>query len=208
MSTASLRADHKMRYGGILENPWISKIQRAMLDAGRVGELKDGLAKLEYKSVLDVGCGLGECSAVNKELYVGLDNSFSRVQFAKRRYSHCEFLMGDAVHLPFEAKSFDMGMLIDTSHHLTDEELKIVLHELKRVCRKYIIVSDPVVLPGQNALSRFFYSLDRGACFRSPGESQKIFKTIAGLEVRDTFSCKTFPGLYVHQAFILQIASH
>lgn len=199
-------ADRKMRFGGILENPLISKIQRAMLDAGRVSGLKKGLRSLEYFRALDVGCGLGECSAVNKGSYVGIDNSFSRIFYAAKRYPQQDFLVADALKIPFAQKSFDLALLIDTSHHLSDEQFKTALIELKRVSRRYIVVSDPVVYDGQNALSKFFYKLDRGACFRTLEQSKAVFSSIAGLECKSTFSYRTFPGLYVHQAFVLDVA--
>ncbi len=198
-------ADRKMRFGGILENPIISRIQRAILDGGRVGGLKSGLRSLEYSDVLDVGCGLGECSAVNKGSYVGIDNSFPRIAYAARQYPRHTFFVGDAVQVPFTDKSFDLALLIDTSHHLTDEQFKTVLAELKRVSRRYIVVSDPVIYQGQGALSKFFYKLDRGACFRTPEQSRAVFSAAAGLQYRTTFLCRTFPGLYLHQAFVLEI---
>lgn len=198
-------ADHKMRFGGILENPWVSKIQRAILDGGRVKGLKKGLRSLEYAQVLDVGCGLGECSAVNRGSYAGIDNSFPRIAFAAQRYPAHTFFVGDAVQIPLADKTFDLVLLIDTSHHLTDEQFKTVLAELKRVGRRYIVVSDPVVYEGQNVLSKFFYKLDRGACFRTQEQSRHVFASTDGLHYKGTFSCRTFPGLYVHQAFVLEI---
>lgn len=201
-------ADRKMRFGGILENPLISKIQRAILDGGRVSGLKSGLRSLEYLKVLDVGCGLGECSAVNKGSYVGIDNSFPRIAYAAHCYPKHTFFVADAVQIPFASKTFDLALLIDTSHHLTDEEFATVLKELKRISRRYIVVSDPVVYERQNALSKFFYKLDRGACFRTEQDSRAVFANIPGLGYKGTFSCRTFPGLYVHQAFVLEITEN
>ena len=117
-----------------------------------------------------------------------------------------DFVLADALNIPFAEKSFDLTLLIDTSHHLNDVQFKTALIELKRVCRRYIVVSDPVVYDGQNALSKFFYKLDRGACFRTVEQSKAVFSSIAGLECKETFSYRTFPGLYVHQAFVLQVA--
>lgn len=202
-------ADRKLRFGGILENPTISKVQRAVLDGGRVRGLRHGLKGIEYERILDIGCGLGECSGVLRAegRYVGVDNSFSRIAYAQARYPAHTFLVGDALSIPFADQSFDAVMLIDTSHHLTDEQFRRALTELKRLSRKFIIVSDPLVYAGQNSLSKFFYSLDRGACFRSEDQSRKILQTVPGLRCIGTFSYRTFPGLYIHQAFILQVGS-
>ncbi len=201
-----ITADHKMRFGGILENPLVSKIQRAILDGGRVKGLKAGLSSLEYSHVLDVGCGLGDCSAISKGSYIGIDNSFPRIFYAANRYPMHRFFVSDAREIAFADKSFDLALLIDTSHHLTDEQFKAVLVELKRVSRRYVVVSDPVVYQGQNILSKFFYKLDRGACFRTQEQSKMVFAETPGLQYKATFSYRTFPGLYVHQAFVLEIA--
>lgn len=200
-------ADHKMRFGGILENPLISKIQRAILDGGRVRGLKNGLKPLEYDQVLDIGCGLGECSAVNKGRYIGIDNSFPRIAYAAKHYPKHIFFVGDAISIPVLDKAFDLALLIDTSHHLTDDQFKTVLLGLQRISRRYIVVSDPVIYPGQNFLSKFFYKLDRGACFRTEQQSKAVFDAVPGLQYRSTFSYRTFPGLYIHQAFVLEISS-
>lgn len=200
-----LTADRKMRFGGLLENPWISKIQRAFLDSGRLAGLRSSLRNLAYTSLLDVGCGLGECAALRKGFYTGLDNSLARVRFAADHNRESSFLVGDALRLPFADKSFEMVLLIDTSHHLDDEQVKIVLSELCRVSRHYIVISDPVRYPGQNALSKYFYSLDRGACFRSEQQSHALFALVPGLSYRKTIKNRTFPGLYLHQAFIFEV---
>ena len=196
--------DQKLRWGGILENPIVSNVQRNCLDYGRVNGLKNILKKYEYKSVLDVGCGLGEGTAVNKGMYCGLDNSFSRACFASQKHKHCSFFVGDALRLPVFNHSFDLAMLIDTSHHLSDDAFCQVLLELRRVSKKYIVVSDPIVFDKQSFLSSFFYRLDRGGRFRTMEEMKNIFKRINHLRLIEVSSFKTFPGLYLHTTFVLQ----
>lgn len=200
-------ADRKLRFFGILENPTVSKIQRLILDGGRVAGLRAGLQKIEYQTVLEIGCGLGECSGVSRKgvRYVGIDNSLPRIQYAQGRYSQHTFIVGDALNLPFADRSFDVVMLIDTSHHLTDEQYCEVLDKIKSLSRKYIVVSDPLIYEGQNALSRFFYSLDRGTCFRNEQQSQTIFASVPGIRYQGAFAFRTFPGLYVHKGFILEV---
>lgn len=201
----STLTDRKDRYGGIFEIPVISRVVRLLVDGGRVRGLAKGLKGYDYASVLDVGCGIGECSAVSRGRYVGIDNCLSHIEDAVRNYKKCHFLVGDAMRLPFRPKAFDLCLLIDTSHHLPDDVFKHVLVELRGMSRKYIVVSDPIVTENQGRISAFFYSLDRGACFRKAAPLREIFNAVPGIRLKDSFSYRTFPGLYVHHAWILEV---
>jgi SAM-dependent methyltransferase len=196
--------DRKFRWGGILENPLASIAVRGLVDGGRVRRLGRALAASAFDTVLEVGCGVGECAALFRQRYVGLDNSLRSVAYAAGRQPQHAFLAGDAAHLPFRDQAFDAALLIDTSHHIPDEFLIVVLRELRRVARRCVIVSDPVLRPGQSRFSRFFYGLDRGACFRSPLQMETLFQAAGGLEIVRTASFRTFPGMYVHTAFVLK----
>ena len=196
--------DRKFRFGGVFENPVVSKFQRGIMDGGRVGFLKKCLAKYSYSSVVDIGCGLGEYCAVNKGFFCGIDNSKKRVAFAAKMHGKHSFAVADAKELPFNDNTFDVVMLIDTSHHLSDDEFKVVLDSMKRIGKKYIVISDPVLFDGQGAVSRFFYDLDRGGKFRSIGQMRKFFETNPDMLLLETKTYRTFPGLYVHAAFVLE----
>lgn len=199
--------DRKSRWGGILEHPRLSTWQRNCLDGGRVEGLCRALKPYDYESLLDVGCGGGEGQSAKKGFYCGIDNSFLRVHFASAEYPGSFFVNGDARRLPFQNQAFDMVMLIDTSHHITDEQLPAVVWELKRVSKKYIVISDPVVFSNQSRLSHLIYSLDRGGCFRKVDHMKDILKRVEGVRLLDVVEFKTFPGLYLHAAFILQITN-
>ena len=57
-----------------------------------------------------------------------------------------------------------------------------VLKEAARVAERYVVVSDPVLFEGQNLVSRYFYSLDRGGCFRTADGMKKILEQVQNLE--------------------------
>ena len=198
------QADRKGRFGGILENPFVSLAIRDMLDFGRWQGLVRTIAPLDVHSVLDIGCGWGENCRVCRAGYVGIDNSASRIKFASRYYKKSRFIHADALEFPIQEKSFDLVMLIDTSHHFIEPQLVQVLEKMKACTRRWILVSDPVLYEGQNAVSRFFYGLDRGAMFRTAKDMETMFREKAGLLVEKVDFFTTFPGLYRHGVFLLQ----
>ncbi len=96
--------DQKDRWGGLFEIPWISKVQRLMLDAGRLRGLSRALSGIAFSSIVDIGCGLGEASKIFSCRYVGVDNSLPRIRYASRRYVSRSFVLADAGSLPFDEK--------------------------------------------------------------------------------------------------------
>ncbi|MFC7392494.1 class I SAM-dependent methyltransferase [Scopulibacillus cellulosilyticus] len=69
-------------------------------------------------SVLDVGCGTGRLllkGGKNAERLTGIDLSSKMIDRCRKLageadYQHCEFLVGDAYHLPFKDESFDLAL--------------------------------------------------------------------------------------------------
>ena len=197
--------DNKMRWGGLLENPWISKVQRSLLDYGSFIAIRKTLSFLSFENILDVGCGIGDYAAIRQKKYVGLDNSLKSITFAAQHHRSCFFTRGDALTLPFRDKSFDLSMMIEISHHLTDQDFKHVVLEMVRVTKKYILIEDSVRFKNQNPISSFFYNLDRGGQFRYLEEMKNILQAIAGTQLKEIHSYRTFPGFYFHKIFILEI---
>jgi SAM-dependent methyltransferase len=194
-----------MRFGGLLENPYFSMVLRDLLDYGRWQGLSKTVAPLDAHSVLDIGCGLGENSRAYPSGYVGIDNSPPRIRFASRRYPASRFILADALRLPFEERSFDLVMLIDTSHHLTDDQFLEILGQMGRVSRRWVLVSDPVLFEGQSVVSRFFYGLDRGAMFRKPDHMKRLLAQQPRLALEKVDMFDTRPGFYRHGVFLLKI---
>lgn len=85
--------------------------------------------------VLDLGCGNGRLLELFKGKnveYVGIDNSNKLIEIARQRslkfksYGlNFDFVVGDALHLPFKREQFDVILAIAVFHHIPSKELRI-----------------------------------------------------------------------------------
>jgi ubiquinone/menaquinone biosynthesis C-methylase UbiE len=194
--------DEKLRFAGILQNPYVSKIQRSLLDGFRVRQLSRQIQGLGAASLLDVCCGLGEYAALGLPQYTGIDNSFESVAFASRKYKGCRFLQADATSLPFVDQAFDAVLFIGASHHFSDKAFVQAVCECDRVAKRFVIIADIVKTPEQGRISRFLYSIDRGRHMRTTGEIQQILDEVLDKGVSRPFFHKTFPGFYKYAVFV------
>ena len=98
--------------------------------------LFDGLRSGER--VLDIGCGNGRASErITPDIdYTGIDNSERLVEIAKKRYPNREFIVADALDLPFSDHDFDRVYAIGLIHHIPSEEKRMkFLEEVTRVLK-------------------------------------------------------------------------
>ena len=105
-------------------------------------------------SLLDVGCGSGELLRYTAEFarakgikarLAGLDlNPISASVSAAgtREFPEIAVTQGDAFRLPFADGEFDYAISSLFFHHLTDEQIPLVLGEMRRVARRGIFVID------------------------------------------------------------------
>jgi len=109
--------------------PKIAYINRSISAGNSVGQL----------SLLDIGCGNGFFTYYLEKSFdtVALDFSYSML---KRNTSKMK-LCGSAAELPFKNRSFDITFCSNLLHHL--DEPDIAISEMKRVSRKYVIISEP-----------------------------------------------------------------
>lgn len=102
---------------------------------------------VEGRSILDVGCGFGTL-VENLRLAgfdaVGVDMLADCVAEGRKRYPKADLRVATSERLDFADKSFDTVILKDTIHHvLAEAELASFLSDVRRVCRKRLIVMDP-----------------------------------------------------------------
>jgi ubiquinone/menaquinone biosynthesis C-methylase UbiE len=101
-----------------------------------------GLDPLDDKTVLDVGCGAGsllrdflDWEARPEHLH-GIDLLEERVREAKALGPHLRIFQGDAEHLPFRDRSFDVVLQSTVFTSILDENAKRrIAQEMQRVVR-------------------------------------------------------------------------
>lgn len=96
------------------------------------------------KSILDIGCGLGDITVTMKDhrqnFVVGTDTSKRLLKYANKHNQVDGYVLGDANKLPFMNDAFDLVTLLDVLHHtLKPEE---IVREAKRVSNRYLVVAE------------------------------------------------------------------
>ena len=104
------------------------------------GRLERAVAKLPEVRSLDVACGTGWLTQHLKGDVTGLDASGSMIAIAQERIPAANFVVGDALDLPFEDDAFDR---IFTGHfygHLENDDRLRFLAEARRIGRELVVV--------------------------------------------------------------------
>ena len=104
--------------------------------------LLDGL---DFKSILEVGCGCGSNLSLIKKEYpdvrlAGIDINRSSIIKAKENLKDVQLIVGDVNDLPFKDKSFDVVLSDAVLMYISPEEIKKVKFEMLRVARKALIL--------------------------------------------------------------------
>lgn len=93
----------------------------------------------ENDRILDIGCGNGRLIEILKDkkvFYIGIDNSKAMLKIARKKYPSYQFLLADALSLPFPDNSFDKIFIIAVFHHIPSKKLrKKFLKESYRVLK-------------------------------------------------------------------------
>jgi len=212
-------ADRRNLFHNILNNPRLFLLIRVILDGGQVRYLKGVLEEYRAGSVLDVACGCGTFCRITPHEYLGVDYNEAFISFCNRKYgghrTDCHhngdghtysgggtgkkrFVVMDASRMKLDRR-FDTAVIINSIHHFTDDEVVSILACMHNRSKRLVFIHDAV--PRSNAVSRFFYRLDRGTYFRTI-EEQKTLIARAGLEVKEVRYFKGAVGIYLHSTVI------
>ncbi|MDO8639379.1 MAG: class I SAM-dependent methyltransferase, partial [bacterium] len=101
---------------------------------------------LKAKTILDAGCGEGFTlqkfyEAKIGEYLEGIEYSESAIEISKKIHPLLKIKKGDIYKLPYKENFFDLIICSEVLEHLDDP--KKALNELKRVSKKYLLLSVP-----------------------------------------------------------------
>ena len=109
---------------------------------------RETLDLLDYKTIVDVGCGTGALCAVLSDMRLevtGVDAAEMMLGVARRKTGNrpIRFLPGNVLgKLPFDDKSFDMSIASYVAHGMEEEERQAMYLEMSRVTRHKIVIYD------------------------------------------------------------------
>jgi demethylmenaquinone methyltransferase/2-methoxy-6-polyprenyl-1,4-benzoquinol methylase len=105
------------------------------------------VAALPPARTLDVACGTGFLTRFLRGDVVGLDASEGMIEIARSRMPAAEFVVGDALSLPFADGSFDRVFTGHFYDHLQPGERERFLGEARRVAGE-LVVADSALREG------------------------------------------------------------
>ena len=105
-----------------------------------VEALCGAIAALEPARTLDVACGTGFLTRHLRGEVVGLDQSTTMLEEARRQAPAATFVEGDALSLPFNAATFDRVFTGHFYGHLDADQRTRFLAEARRVAPELVIV--------------------------------------------------------------------
>ena len=139
-------------------------------------ELRRALRALPPARTLDVACGTGFLTRHLPGEVVGLDQSESMLEEARRQAPNATFATGDALELPFPDGSFERVFTAHFYGHLDEADRARFLGEVRRVAAELVVV-DSALRPDVEPEEQQERILDDG----SRWEVYKRYFTPAGL---------------------------
>jgi glycosyltransferase involved in cell wall biosynthesis len=109
-----------------------------LYDSERQKERLDWLKNSVAGNALEVGCATGYVADYTGAK-VGLDLNIYRLRLAKKRYHEKDFILSNAMYLPFKEKAFNTVLIPEILEHLPLELAEKIVLEAKRVGEKILI---------------------------------------------------------------------
>jgi SAM-dependent methyltransferase len=167
----------------VLQNPIIWEVSRIGLDLAfglyrkRSKTMQNWGLLDDNPAIVDIGCGIGQYSDVTRGNYVGIDLAKNFIDYAskrRRKNPNARFVCDDAGTLVDDGSRFDIVLMVDVLHHLSEGAGARLLDLAADLSQKYIVSFEPVKDQG-NPFGQWFIDHDRGRYIYAYDELRAMF---------------------------------
>jgi 2-polyprenyl-3-methyl-5-hydroxy-6-metoxy-1,4-benzoquinol methylase len=163
---------------------------------------------LKGKTCLDIGCGVGGLYSYFKSRgadYVGIDINPRYLEYAKKKHGE-HFHLAGACDIESLGRKFDLILVNDVFHHLSDQEAATTLEQASRILNqngKYF-VHDAIPAREEDRVGRFLQAQDATSeRFRDLETLKQMFSK--NFELKDLYQTRHWPSDFC--VFILSQSS-
>lgn len=134
---------------------------------------------------LDLGCGPGAFSDLfEKDDYVGVDLNPRYIDYA-RHHRKGTFVVGDATRIELPDRRFDQVLIFGLLHHLSDDAVRSVLKEARRVLvpgGRVLAIEDIPAISKLNLVGHLIHNVENGEHIRPTEEYRKLYSECGRIE--------------------------
>jgi len=168
----------------VLQNPLVWEVSRIGLDLTfglyrkRSRTMQNWSLLDDNPSIVDIGCGIGQYSDVTRGNYLGIDLARDFIDYAskrRRKNPNATFVCDDAARLVDDGSRFDIVLMVDVLHHLSEVAGAGLLELAGDLSEKYIVSFEPVK-DQTNPFGQWFIDHDRGRYIYAYEELIEMFE--------------------------------
>ena len=165
----------------VLDRPWVYALAQIVLAPGQQRLLKRLFRETAQSlpdrgRTLDVGCGPASWLRRLGRLPIGVDINCSYVAHYTRTGGRA--VTASSTAIPFANGAFDQSWSFGLLHHLSDDDARRTLDEMRRVTAPggTLVVMDAVLprSPWRRPLAYVLRKLDRGGCVRAEAHHRAL----------------------------------
>ncbi len=180
----------------LLDNPLIWEFSRFGLDFSfglyrkRIRAMREWRLLESKPSIIDIGCGIGRYANITEGKYLGIDLNQRYIDYAykKHRCPNQSFRCADVMTVLSGQSTFNLALIVDFLHHLSDEQCARVLNAASHLAEQYVVSFEPITYQ-PNPIGRWIVEHDRGTYVRPLEELHRLFREsglvmMASIELR------------------------
>ena len=171
-----------------LDIPFFYNFIQVVLSMDFPSVAKKTIEKYPHRVIFEIGCGPGKFMRyLNPEKYLGIDISESYIKYAKKNFEtkSIKFMVLNAMKIPKIKNSFDLIIIMNVTHHLTNQEIERMLKVLiANVSFKRLLIFDGK--PDIGPLGKILEYLDQGNNFRETKQLAKLVEKYLKIEKTET----------------------